>query len=412
MKAWFPPRRVTSTATTITVSSAQTLLAQAANDPSGWTNGFKPFHGGGLNTTSSWYDSWANSNVLADVTCDGDPIVQPAYHTMLEWCGKGSYDPITKQVIFMGHGTGSGLGLYRYNTLTRYDEQNNLWIARRGWMADGDENGIGHMYDNNCISIPARKAFKKQFHYTEPGDPSGGTGPFHVYNIDSDSFGTPIYGPVEAYGYGYSCADVATTRGTQGRLWYVHTVSGSNGANLSEYDIATGLATSNSNRTAWGSPIVGSASLPGLTFGTEGQNWNIAFNPRAFGGAGGAIINGGASSGASYKGTSYTVRADTLAVAQITWPGATPLDGRQNGHLCREPNGTGWLLFDNTARQVWRCRPGDSSWTMIASSLPTALTTYSAILVIPIDDLGVVWIIRERITTQDPVERAWLYKPA
>src|SRR5512139_1240345 len=96
--------RITSAPTAIRVESNSLLAGEARATSS---NSFRVYPGGGLNNRLPH----PTSRIPCDVTEDG----QSAVHTIVDWCGKGVYDPITRRVQWMGKGTGNVSGGYVYN---------------------------------------------------------------------------------------------------------------------------------------------------------------------------------------------------------------------------------------------------------------------------------------------------------
>jgi hypothetical protein len=398
MTAYVPPRRVTSTATTVTVQSASTALSAAAG--SAPTGQFTAFSGGGLSDQSTH----PITGVLVDVTCDGHSAIG-SFHTILDWAGKGCYDPTTKRVLFMATGTGStgtAPNNWQINTLAIYREgpTSEGWTATRSFRPPDqgtDFFNIGHQYDNNCISLATRRAFKKQFHNTVALNISA---PFHVFNLDTNAFEASLAAPSgDTADWAIGPADVATTLGTSGRLWYLGIPNGSNDPRLSSYDLATG----NKLASDW-TTIKASGSFPAIAYTGSGANWSMSFNPRAFSGVGAALILGVSTTG-------YMVKADAPTYTVTTLP-ALPQMSTIQPHLCKEPGlpgsaATGWLYFSENGN-VYRYRPGDVAWSAVGT-LPSNLASMSFIS-IPIDEYGVVWLIGERGVASFPT-RAWLYKP-
>lgn len=367
--------RITSKPTTISVQSQTTLSSEAHATAS---NSFRIFAGGGLSTRVAH----PISGVEVDVTEDGARGAQPTY-TTVDWCGKGAYDPTTKRVLWMGKGIGNRAGGWVHNTLAVYNESIDRWSATRAFRLPGvgeTAYGIGHTYDNNCISITRRRLYKKQFTL----DGGFGSGNFHVYNLDTNSFEGGIAAPRgDDASYGIGPADVVPTRGKGGAIWYANSTNSDTRTRLMEYDIAG---------AGW-LEILPPGSFPALPAHMR-DGGALSYNSRAFGGAGGALLLGGST-------TAYTVGADTMAVTAV---GAAPmtLGLPHNAHVCRDPSGTGWLMFGSDG-YVYRC--DSSSWTRRAA-LPSVLTGANFII-IPIDVYGVVWVIRERPSSG---ERAWLYR--
>jgi hypothetical protein len=399
MTAWVPPRRVTSTATTITVSSG-TLLAQAANDPSGWTNGFKAFLGTNLKTLSAHPITGKPVNVLRD-----GHSTQQDYHPTTEMFAKGCYDPVTKRVLFMSTGTGStgdAPNNWQINTLAIYREgpADEGWTATRSFRPPDQPTdlwNLGHGYDNNCISLATRKLFKKNFHNTN--SVSFASGPFHVYNLDTGVFEASIPSPPgEDPTFCIGPADVIPTLGTLGRIWYFGKTN-LHVYRLLSYDLATGTK----QASDWTPVTVSGFRSPAFSFDGDG-NCSMSFNPRAFAGAGAVMILAGRSMSATQKG--YIVQSNGTATEVPLVPGGDlPVQPR----LCKEPGGTGWLLFHLNNGTVYRYRYGDLNWTPVGT-FPPNLLPREEVNITPIDEYGVVWVIwGDGVVNPN---NAWLYKPA
>jgi len=379
--------RVLSVPTTIVVNPSMTALAQAA--AAAPSNAFTQFHGGGLNTQIRHPYPREGTTYMCDVTQDG----QAYEHTILDWCGKGSYDPINRRVQFFGHGTGSGAGQWRWNMLPYYDEATDLWSAIRSFRHSDQQTNdnalsMTHIYDNNCIDIAGRRLYKKQF--LNDND-SFSSGKWFVFNLDTWQL-MPSMSPAsgDVGGTAFGPADFIPTRGKAGRIWYAN----HNPVRIWEYDVTTGTGIG-ANWTV----ILPAGSFPALNFNPANNGGAMSYNPRALGGQGAVLIGGGST--ATYVVNCVTLQVTTVAPAPIiVWP---PYHGR----LCKEPNGAGWLLFLPTSAggHVWRC--DGTQWTRRAAAPPAFYG-----IVIPIDNYGVVWCISTRPWSNvETTPRAWLYKP-
>jgi hypothetical protein len=375
------PRRATSTATTISVVSASTALSAAAAAVT--SNTFSAFSGGGLSTRSAH----PTSGFQCDVTEDGS-LSQG--RTTLDWAGNGVYDPTTKRVMFSGKGIGNSNGDYIYNTQAIYNETTDSWSATRGFRASdqvGSSRPTGHQYDGNALCLISRRHYRKQF-----TDDSGfGSGPILQFNLDTNTWGPMIAPPSNddaSLGNGALESVEDKTGIGAGALWYLSSTNSSGSARISELNLGTNVW--NQEKIA-----TGSGSFPALT-ADGGNGYVMAFNPRAFGGAGGVLLGGG-------NTKCYTVRCDTLAVAAVA-DAPTIIDVRYDGKLTADPSGSGWLLF---ASNGFVYRFDGSTWTQRAA-LPENLSGGTVpFIVVPIDAHGVVWAIRDQAASP----RAWLYNP-
>jgi len=360
---------ISSSPTTLTVAQGSALLgAAAAMGP----NSFVVFQQPSLSARGAH----PASGRVADVTEDGAGFVG---HTAIDWAGKGCYDPVTRRVMWASCGAGNNQGGGKvFNVHPIYSEATNAWSATRNFQADGETttNGIGHMYDSNCIHVTGRRFYKKKF---DSGDRK-----ILVFNLDTNAWSTCISSPPdEAYGSGDGAMEVVPTRGPAGAIWLVSLANQSNLPKLWEYSIAS---------QSW-STLIDTGS-----FGAPRTNTPVmSFNPRAFGGAGGVLVGTGAGA--------WTVRADTLSIASVGSPPST-LSMPSDGHLCRDPVGSGWLYASDSG-SLYRC--DGTTWTQRAR-LPDQLGASGngqPLVVVPIDAYGVVWII----AAQGSANRAWLYKP-
>lgn len=381
--------RMKSTPTTIRVQAKISLASEARATAS---NTFRVFAGGGLNDLTTH----PSSGCTADATEDGQKVGDQCFrHTIVDWCGKGVYDPITRRAQWMGKGTGNSPGGYVYNVLAIYDEVKDSWSARRGFKSPGQSAatfGIGHTYDNNCIDVRGRRHYKKQFN-----EAGGGSGKFYVYNLDSDTFETGFPGPRGDPGSNsFGPADFIPPRGAQGSIWYAHGTNSNSRTMLSEYSVSLG---------SWAT-LAPQGTFPAFPR-YMGSGGVMSYNPRAFGGVGGVLL-GGASQ------TVYMIRADATSVNLATTVmevAGAPIPvgfGSGGSHLCRDPSGSGWLLFVGSGGLNRVYHFDRTTWTAKAV-LPPQLPG-NPFIVIPIDDYGVVWLIKSRPSdVKEP--RAWLYKP-
>ena len=376
--------RITSAPTAIKIESDSSLAGESRAISS---NSFRVYAGGGLNNRLPH----PTSRIPCDATEDG----QSAFHTIVDWCGKGVYDPTTRRVQWIGKGTGNASGGYVYNVLAIYDEIKDSWSAIRGFKSPEQSTatfGIGHTYDNNCIDIKGRRHYKKQFN-----DVAGSSGKFYVYNLDSGTFESGISGPSGDPGSdSFGPADFLPQRGAQGSIWYAHGTQGSSRTMISEYSVA--------NRS-W-STLAPQGTFPAFPR-YMGSGGVMSYNPRAFGGMGGVLL-GGASE------IVYLIRADTTSrnlATTVTAGAGAPIAvgfGFGGSHLCRDPSGSGWLLFVGAGGLNRVYHFAGTNWTPRAS-LPLELPG-NPFIVIPIDDYGVVWVIKSRPSNVNE-PRAWLYKP-
>ena len=352
--------------TTVTVSTSSLQVASGALA----SGSFVKFDQPSLSARSPH----PTSGIACDVTEDGAQFVG---HPSIDWAGKGCYDPVSRRVMWASCGAGNLRdGGYAFNTHAIYSEQTNAWSVRRAFQAPGGagSNPIGHMYDSNCIDVAGRRFFKKAFPTAE----------ILEFDLDADTWLGVFPSPSDEAPYARDGGmDVVPTRGPRGSLWQVVCRRADNRPQLSECDL--------SNRR-W------SVLIPGGSLGAPAGNGSfLSYNPRAFEGAGGALI--GTSVGA------FIVRADTLEI-KVASPPPRPLALPHDGHLCRHPSGPGWVLAGSDGL-LYTC--DGSSWTERVR-LPGILGTSGhrqPLVVVPIDAYGVIWLI----TTQNSAGRSWLYKP-
>jgi hypothetical protein len=377
------PRRVASTATTLTVSAVASTALEVAAATTGFdSNEFLAFHGQTSLTTQyglSYLQNHPNSNIPCDPTEDG---AQYEGHVCIDWAAKGCYDTQSKRVMWASCGAGNNVaGGYVYNTMPFYDETLNRWTVSRAFRGADEStsaNPIVHMYDGNAIDVARRRFYRKKFESRV----------IMVYDLDTNTWLNNLTytgGEPTAYGYDVGMDVVPST----GKLWLRGYLNGSEIVAVWEVDPQNpgGAA----RTVVSGSPL-----------GTYSNGSVCCYNPRAFSGVGGMFVGG--QNGA-------IIRIDTEAVSNSlsTIP---PNNGNflwaHKAHLCRDPVGDGWL-YANQNGYMYRLTSA-GTWTQRAQ-LPGGLATPDsgwAFVMVPIDHLGVVWIIAQR--TIGPT-RAWLYKP-
>jgi hypothetical protein len=355
--------RSVPTTVTVSTSALQIAASQLA------AGSFAPFEQPSLSSRAAH----PVSGRQCDVTEDGAGFVG---HTAIDWAGKGCYDPVNRQVMWASCGAGNNsAGGYVYNTFAAYNEASNVWTASRGFQAPGESNTnpIGHMYDSNCIDVAGRRLYKKKF----------GAAEILVYDLDARNWTSVIPSPAdEASSSRDGGMDIVPTRGARGAIWLVSWRRSDNLPQLWEYDIAA---------QRWSILVSGGA------FGAPTGNVAVvSYNRRAFGGVGAVLVGNGA-------GT-WTVRADTLAIGSTASP-PRPLTLPHDGHLSRDPSGSGWLL---AASDGYLYGTDGSAWTR-RSRLPGTLGNpghQQPVVVTPLDQYGVIWIV----TSQGSGGRAWIYK--
>lgn len=355
-----------SSPTTVVVSTSvlQIAAAQAAR------NTFTVFEQPSL----SGRTAHPTSGVACDPTEDGSGFVG---HTAIDWAGKGCYDPVSRRVMWASCGAGNmRAGGAAFNTHAVYSEASNAWTVSRGFQAPGESNTnpIGHMYDSNCIDVAGRRFYKKKF----------GAAEILSYDLDGSRWAEAFPSPSDEANYALDGGlDFVPGRASAGALWLISWRRSDNAPQLWEYGIA---------ERRWSVLIAGGA------FGSApGSNTSlISFNPRAFGGTGGALV-------AHPRGT-WTVRADS-PTAQATSQAPRNLAMPHDGHVCRDPAGAGWLYACSDG-YLYSC--DGSAWTR-RSPLPGRLGSPSnqlPFVMVPIDAYGVVWFV----TSQGTGARAWIYK--
>lgn len=357
---------IKSKPTTVAVSTSALQVAAGALS----RGSFVPFE----QTSLSNRIAHPTSGRLCDVTEDGAGFVG---HTAIDWAGKGCYDPISRRVMWASCGAGNmSPGGFAYNTHALYSEASNGWSAIRGFQAPGETNTnpIGHMYDSNCVHVEGRRFYKKKF----------GAPEILVYDLDSGAWRDVIPSPSDEAKYARDGGmDVIPTRGSEGAIWLASWRSSDNLPQLWEYDIAIGRWTT---------------LLSGGVFGTPPRNTALlSFNPRAFGNVGGALV--GTASGA------WIVNAGTIAIGEVNRPPQS-LSLPHDGHLCRDPSGSGWLLVSSDGF-LYGC---DGTTWIKRTQLPGVLGragNKAPVVLVPIDQYGVIWII----TSQGHGNRSWLLKP-
>jgi hypothetical protein len=389
---YVPPRRTTSTATTLTVNSTATALRTAAAATS--SGGFNEFI-----QTSFWtryphplVGSYPAGNFYdANV---GEDAANSTGHTHVDYGGKWCYDPTSRKGMFMANGAnpvGSTIRIYSYvwNTLALYDEASNTWSTQRAIKAPNegaDPDCIVHILHNNTIGNGV--LYKKKFRTAE----------ILRYNIAGNSFLDTIASPdsLEANYSRDGALEWIPTRGTVGTLWLFSTDRNTDRPFLAEYNPATGL---------WATII----AQPAFGSGTSTATKCMSYNPRAFGGSGGVLV--GSANGP------YTVNCSTLAVASAGSPpqSLVPANGLK---LCADPVSDGWYYSSTTTGYLYRC--DGTTWTQVAqlpSDLATPGNTYPSVLC-PIhregaSDYGVIWILAGQLPSRGATNGmgSWLFKP-
>jgi hypothetical protein len=460
-----------------------TAMGIAVTDSLGWSvdaglptsRGFKRFEcaappGSGRNlsdTTVHWFpsglpeDEFGNSleGGKMDFSCDGFKTWGGAeqYHTCINWSSKANYDPVKRRVLWMTKGTGSGHHEYNFNTLAIYrlgiDEQEG-WHAIRGFQATtpydvGDPTGLPltHYFGNNCIDVVGRRMYKKQFQTKNSTGVPGYSGPFHVFNLDSDiyqpndiakvnCFEPSMLAPADdPYAAGMGPMDFIPTRGSRGTLWYSNA---SGNPRIYEYDVATGTG----SRADW-VVIAPGGLMPDIpsNFRAADSMGLMVYQKRAFGGAGGVIIFGGSGYGGK-PATTYMWTVGThgskLPYGDPNGPQVYRIDGAHlpftlggginggEGHVVPHPDPAfdGWLLFpmgNSTLPEndvVWYLAGNPSAtWQKLLDAngnvyqMPTNAAPMGP--TVTIEELGVCWIVGQRPSSGVyTTPRAWLFKPA
>jgi hypothetical protein len=351
------------------------------------TNSFAQFDGGGLTSTSTHPILGTTVRPMDDGK--GGSAV-PIHH----YSGKGCYDPIGRRVLMMATGysvdgfQNADASARRCNVLPMYDEATNNWsaLARGFRQADGADTDIAlvHMYDGNCIAANRRQLIKKSLYY-----PS-----LYVYDLAGNQMLNALAGPSPQSGsQATDGIEFIPTRGSYGAIWWWGW-NNNNALLLREFQFsaATGIAGS------W-STIADTTAFNDTTW-SEGPT--ISYNPRAFSGAGGVLL--GSATG------QWTVNCSTLAVTAIGRPNSLALDVGSDylySGLCADPVGVGWLKFGKSAGYVYRW--DGSAWEQRAA-LPAGITgAQDAVIVVPMDLLGAVWLLR--VNGDSNAQANYLYRP-
>ena len=466
--------RVLSTPTTIVVnavSGPKTLMQLVIEDSSGWTHnpgtpafsGFKHFECDPANRNSpdyrhmsDWYYHYWQSNSpgsygKCEVTTDGyltggsDPYFQyfsgEEFHLATNWSGKGVYDPIRKRVQWMTKGTGSGKNEWHFNTLPIYRmglNETEGWKVIRGWRAttppDVDNVNKGppltHFFYNNCIDVVGRRHYKKQFQTSNLTnlDDIGYSGPFHVFNLDTEMWEPSILAPSwDPYGMGMGPCEFIPTRGVRGVLWYIN----GNQLRMVEYDVTTGTG----QRTDW-------VDVPGFALADDpfpkiAHNFNMNVNmgimcgnPRAFGGTGAVLVCGGGDYPATggVRGVSYIVTTPPSGITPTKYeiPSTNlPSDmsfgqgaNLSEGKICPHPTLGGWLMFGSKqpagTNKVWYLEDSPTAiWQDTGYLVPYVGYGSGLGPVTTMEEFGVVWLIYSRPSGVNlaTVPRAFIFKP-
>jgi hypothetical protein len=303
-------------------------------------------------------------------------------HTAIDWAAKGLYDPTSKRVFWASCGAGNmNVGQYIYNTMPTYDEAQNRWTVSRGFRSANESTSagpIGHIYDGHALDVAGRRFYRKRF----------GPREIMVYdmanNVWLNSF-TYSGGEPSSYGGDAGMDFIPTT----GKLWIRAIQSGTDAPLLFEVNPANSVI----RTIAAGAALGGETAVMGP----------CSYNPRAFSGAGACFV------GAS---NAYVVRCDTEAV--FSYGSGKPAAAQNflwphRAHLCRDPVGDGWLyacadgfMYRLTSSGTWTQRAA------LPSQIANFLSVGIAVIMVPIDAYGVVWII-SNANKDGP--RAWLYRP-
>lgn len=401
--------RILSTPTTITIASgaSASILKQAAAVTS--SNTFRSFTGAAVDTTA---DAAAQFNAgglgyqtphyytgtpvgpfsdgqAANGNLDGGPA-SAGNKTCIDWCGKGVYDPIGRQIMLAGTGAYGSVADTPINTRSVYNEATATWSVERGFRTVDEtdaSNGSGHTYDGNCIDVTGRRFFKKKFArevYVKDLTTGFSQGGSVGWTKISYSSGEPS-------GYGYDAG--LEWIPARSRLWIRGIYSANNSAALHELNPSTGAITT----------LLHSGQL-----GTGGQSV-CSLNPRAHGDGQGAVFVGGPEG--------YIVRVSDLSLtASSNKPAAAGNMIWANGaHLCRDPVGTGWLYACTDGFMYSISLTG--VWTQKAQLPVQIRNDYTNngrfdMCLFPIDqegaDYGVVWLMGSGALG---TTRAWLYRP-
>lgn len=378
MATYLAPRRVISTATTITLQSATTALSKAAEAAP--SQAFTQFDGRGLSARSPHPTSGVPCNVTEDGFAAG--------HTAIGWGAKGCYDPTTKRVMWASTGANviGTANARAYDTLAIYDEAANngggLWSDSRGFYASNSATSttaaIGHLYDSLCIDVTGRKFYKQTF-------PSS-VNELWVYDLDAGTWlavtGAPQYSSARL-----GALEFIPTRGANGAIWCCARNNANTIRRIWEKQLPDGAWTEIVS-TGLGSLVTSSEALP------------MSYNPRSK-----LVFVGGLSN------TAYIINPSSLAITPTTHPAGGSFAAEHRAHLCKDPAGNGWLYFDayDTGR-VYKCL-STGAWTneAVLPQPDLQVGSLNPFIVVPIDDYGVVWLVRGSNTGGSPA--AFLYRP-
>lgn len=371
-----PPRRWTSSATTVTINSTATALSAAAAALS--SNSWGVFLGPTTPTAQyglSYEQNHPVSGLACDPTEDGS---QTTGHSAISWFGKGCYDPTTKRVTWASTGAGNLYpGGYVYNTQPFYDEALNRWTVSRGFRslneASSNADPTGHGYDNNCISVSRRRLYKTKLSQCE----------IMVYDLDNNTWLNQIDGAYFANLEGYSSPGAMDYIPSRDALWRFTYKNGF--MRLLSLDLTTTNTWSVVLDGVWGTPV--------------GYGGCMSFNPRAYSNAGGVMIG---ESGCWRVNTTGTATATSVGL-----PAGITMTMETAAHLCRDPVGDGWFWVNPNNRALWKYSFA-GGWQSV-STVPSGIDL-GAFLMVPIDDYGVIWFIGSNVAAGDST-RAYLYKP-
>lgn len=382
--------RITSQATTITVTEPSQALASAI---AGLRSGsFVEFNQQSLWTRVPDSRGSPPNFYPANPTEDGANYVG---HTMIDYGGKWCWDPVTRTGMWAGNGANPGgssvrIYSYLYNTHAVYEESTNRWTVRRGIKGSNegaDPDCIVHVLHNNAIDVAGRRFYKKKFRSDD----------ILVYDLDSRQWLNTITGPaaLEA-SYGRDGAmEVVPTRGARGSIWVLATSRSTDHSRLVEYNLAT--------QGPW------TVLRDSPSFGTQPNGTScMSYNPRAFGGAGGVLCGNGAGA--------FTVRADTLEVRSAGTP-PQKMVAPNGAHLTADPAGPGWFYIASDGYLYYNDGTAWSRTVRMPSDLGTAGHTYPVVVCplhkTPSGDYGVLWIVAGQMPSHNATNgvSGWLYKP-
>jgi hypothetical protein len=397
--SWVPPRRVTSSPTSVSVvnPSAMTTLAMEASLTTPGT--FRAFEGAGLRTQTPHY----YTGNLVDVTQDGAANA----NTAIDWCSRGCYDPVRKRVQTVGTGQG-GNGLLNTNwrnTHTVFDETLDggvgRWSATWGFVPPGSNTvEIMHQLCYQALDYVNRRYYRGKYH----------EGVVMICDMDTmEWIGSIAQPPSDNFSRDYAL-DYIPTIGERGAIWAW--VRRNSGFEELWQKLIPPVSEEKFLPTAEVAPYTWTQLITNGWRGSyDGRSMPMSYNPRS-----NKVFCGGRSYDEATSGIAFIVDCANPTVSGVITVDTTPMTrywrGPHEMHICTDPVNDGWIYFANTGR-MWRIR-ADGTFSDIGQGpgiigTPGNIADYQLFSIDPYD---VIWIIGGTYYFRNEPSRGWLYKPA